>query len=95
MPEAGARIAAKARLWDFINDTKEEWLNWQYTDEEMASQLVTVSLSILLPYFSILEIEKELRNLYGTIQKPLPAAFISIFSDSYMAFIKAKLPKAE
>lgn len=89
------RVSAKAQLWDFINDTKEVLLNWEYTDNELASQLITSVISILYPHFTILEIERELRNIYNTIKKPVPTGFIPLFCNSYSDYISARLRRTK
>lgn len=85
------RIGAKHNLWEFMNEIKHDIYEWPGTEIELSEQLITTSFTILLPHFSAIEIEKELRNIFITIQKPVPNEFTSLFSDLFASHISAKL----
>lgn len=87
---AEGRIAAKARLWDFLNDINYELRNWQDSDEELCQQLATSCLHILHPIYRIWEIDAIMRDIYFTIKKPVPAGYVSILCLSFEQFFKAR-----
>lgn len=87
------RIKAKARLWDFLNDIRESIANWPDTEDDLANQLITSTITILLPHFNGIEIEREMRNIYTTLNMKPPEGFLSLFVQSYQNTITVKLDK--
>lgn len=90
-PDIEARIQAKARLWDFLSDIKGDIIGWPGTDMELADQLITSSFTILFPHYTSLEVEKEVRNIYGTIKKPIPNGFLNYFVQCFQRYVQVRL----
>lgn len=91
VPTMEERIDAKHRLWDFIHDIKKTIIDWDDTDVDLASQIITASLTILHPHFTGIEIDREIRNLYLTLNLTLPSGYMNLFSDLFCKHVHAKI----
>ena len=86
-----SRIAAKARYWDFINETFDSWMEWEDTPEEMTYHICTCAFTIMFPSFMGLEIEREVSLTYRLLEKQLPERYLQIYADSYCNFVISRL----
>ncbi len=91
MPTIIERISAKHRLWDFMNDIKGNISDWPDSEMDLCRQIISSSLAILLPFYSGIEVDIEIRNIYFTMQMPLPDGYMNEFGNMYAKHISSKL----
>lgn len=81
------RIAAKANLWTFLNEIKDQLSVENLNRDEVIQEVSRTALRMLHPHFSYSEMVLEIENMLDTIVVPGSKQIANSFASDMVAMI--------